>query len=469
MTRRVLVGLLTVVLFVLVVLSVPLGSLFADHERDRLLAFVVADAHEIAGAVDGWMLGVGDVDGTEVVERYEYERDGRVVIVDSSGAAVADSDDGRSVTEDFSNRPEVREALDGDVAQGVRRSETAGGALAFAAVPVSFDGEVIGAVRITYPASRIDERIRAAWWRLVGLGAVVLAAAAVVGWFIARSVTEPVRVLADAAQQIGRGERGVRARVDGGPTEIRELGEAFDDMAAELEATSLAQRAFVADASHQLRTPLTALRLRLDGLVASGADEAEVAAAQAEVSRLSHLADDLLAVARLDAEEPPLEAVNVNDAVAERVDMWSPLAFEHDVDVATALATSSDVAVWCPHDGLAQVLDNLFDNAFDAIGSGGVITVSTEMRGDMVEISVSDDGRGLPPELRDKAFERFWRAPGSAAGGTGLGLAVVMGVARSAGGDARIGPNSPTGVSVTVALPRAGAAGPGSSSAPRRE
>lgn len=452
MTKRVLLGLLAVLLFVLIVLSIPIGVMVGDREREHLLALVVADAQEIAASVDGWLLGVGTVDGTEIVERYEVERDGRVVVVDAEGVAVADSGDGRAGEEDFRNRPEIDEALAGDVSTGIRTSVTAGGDLAFAAVPVLFDGKVIGAVRITYPAATINDRVRDVWLRLGGLGAVVLAAGAVVAWFIARSVTEPVRDLAAAAGRIGAGHTGVRVGTADGPPELRELAASFDDMAAKLDALGERQRSFVADASHQLRTPLTALRLRLDALAEAGCDPDAVQAATAEAARLSDLADALLGVARLDAADPQLRDVPLFAAVSDRVAMWEPLATENGVAFVVDLDIGDDAGVWAPDDGVNQILDNLFSNALDVVDRDGTITVGARRAGDRIELSVADDGPGMPPDQRARAFERFWRAPGAGPGGTGLGLAVVAGIAATSGGRAVIEANEPTGVRVVVSF-----------------
>ena len=230
---------------------------------------------------------------------------GRIVVVDTAGVSVADSDNPNGVPRDFSTRPEIVAALDGQRTSGTRASETLGSSLLYVAVPVASGGSVHGAVRITYPTSAVDARIRSTWLRLGLLSIVVLALVAAVGVMFARGVTRPVRRLERASARLAGGDLAVRVDTNEGPPELRGLAETFNTTAAHLAQLIDSQHRFVADASHQLRTPLTALRLRLETLAPHVAEPArpKLDAAIAETNRLGRLVHSLLVLARSDAAE----------------------------------------------------------------------------------------------------------------------------------------------------------------------
>lgn len=187
-------------------------------------------------------------------------------------------------------------ALGGRRAVGSRSSSTLGSNFLYVAVPIASAGNVYGAVRVTYPTTSVDTRVRRVSWALVGVALVVLTAVALAGYALARSVLRPLRGLGRATAALANGDLDARAPTDAGPPELRRLAAAFNDMAGRLSRLVNAQRSFVADASHQLRTPLTALRLRLENLEpAVSSDAADLHAAVAETGRLARVVDGLLA------------------------------------------------------------------------------------------------------------------------------------------------------------------------------
>ncbi|OWY62605.1 hypothetical protein B7486_57530, partial [cyanobacterium TDX16] len=268
MTRRILLAYLSLTLVVLVVLEVPLGIAYQRDQLDELTSDVERDAVALASFSEDVLEGTDDRDLQQVADGYAQETGGRVVIVDDQGDAIADSDPPGDGPRSFSTRPEIAQALDGEVATGTRRSNTLDAELVYVAVPVASGGEVHGAVRITFPADEVQERILQNWLSLGLIALVTLAAATAVGVLVARWVVRPVHQLEQAATRLGRGDLTVRAPIGGGPPEVQSLALAFNETATRLEDLVTAQEAFVADASHQLRTPLTALQLRLENLAA---------------------------------------------------------------------------------------------------------------------------------------------------------------------------------------------------------
>ena len=452
MTNRLLVGFLAMTALVLAVLEIPLGIAYARNERQDLTLKVERDAVTLASLAEDALQsgGTGNVAPLRrIADEYAADTGGRVVVTGPAGRARVDTsptfDEGR----DFSTRPEFQQALAGEVATGVRYSDTLGTNLLYVAVPVASGGEIHGAVRVTYPTSAVDERVRRYRLVLVAIAAVVMGAAAVVGLAFARWITRPLRDVERVAAAVGRGELDARAPA-AGPPEVRDLAVAFNETAAKLQQLLHAQEAFVADASHQLRTPLTALRLRLENLERDVSPEGQdsLAGATEEVERLARLVEGLLALARSDASEEAPETVDLRHLVDGRAEAWSALAEERGVRLETegdgpALARAAPGR-------LEQVLDNLLSNALEVSPPGGTIRMTTGLRGGRVELHVIDEGPGMADADRARAFDRFWRA--GRGDGSGLGLAIVQRLVQADGGEVELLASSPHGIDATVRL-----------------
>jgi signal transduction histidine kinase len=208
----------------------------------------------------------------------------------------------------------------------------------------------------------------------------------------------------------------------------------------------------MADVSHQLRTPLAALRLRLD-LLAADADEAtaaELAGAQGEIARLSRLVDGLLAVARAESAVTEPVPVAVAEVVRDRVAAWSPVAEEREVSLTASGAAQVRASLGEGH--LEQILDNLIANALDAVPAGGQIRVTAQAGGPGAQVVVADNGPGMSRPQQEAAFRRF---ASNTSGGTGLGLAIVHRLVTANGGSATLSDTTGGGLTVTLGLPAA--------------
>ena len=453
MTRRLILTYLLITAAVLAVLEIPLAVTFKSREESRFLSAVERDARVIATQVEERLEKGTGADPVSVALDYRDTIGGRAVVVDQKGRSVADSDHPEGPPEDFSTREEIAAALDGKVSAGIRRSETLGSRLIYVAVPVASSGQVDGAVRITYPASELDRRVRRNWTNLGLLAGSILIGVAVAGWLLARSVTRPVAQLRAATARLAAGDLDARADSTTGPPEVRGLSSDFDDMAARLGELVGAQRAFVADASHQLRTPLTALRLRLESLdePADDRDRDQLDAAIEETHRLQRLVDALLTLARADTSATPIVTVDAAAVARERCLTWSPLAEERSIDLRYAgSATAPAVAV---EGALEQIVDNLVANALEASPDGTTITVDVGAGPTMVTLTVDDQGPGMTDDQLLRAKDRFWRSPDARPGGTGLGLAIIEQLARQSGGALHLSRNGDGGLRAMITLP----------------
>jgi signal transduction histidine kinase len=463
MIRRLVFTYVTITAFALSMLAIPLGITFANREKDRLLFDIERDADTMSSLVEG-AISAGKAIPSADIMKYAKDNGGHVVVVNARGVALLDTDHPKTPGVNYltSTRPEIRRALAGERVEGTRRSETAGTTLVFAAVPTTDNGRVNGAVRITYPTATLDARVRKVWGRLALLCLGVLIAVALVGFLLARSVTRPVRRLEHATDRFAAGDLDARVEGEVGPHELRRLAGTFNRMAERLAGLIGAQQRFVADASHQLRTPLTALRLRLENLNAhvAEADRPAIEAAALEVARMSRLVEGLLVLARDDSVSGATEPVDVAVIARERADIWHDAASENRI----RLTVDAPAHAWASAVGGAveQLIDNLIDNALNVSPPNTTITVRVDTSAATVAVHVLDEGPGLDAEARTRAFDRFWRAPGSATGGSGLGLAIVRQLAEASNGTARLDARAGGGLDAVVRLR---ATGPGTGGA----
>jgi signal transduction histidine kinase len=452
-TRRLLLGYLTTTLVVLLVLEIPLAVFYKQREIDRLKLGVERDATVLATQYEDLLEAGGPLD-QKSADAYAQRTGVRVVVVDKAGTSVLDTA-GRP-GRDFASRPEFRSALAGIRAEGTRHSDTLHTGLLYVAVPVASGGRVFGAVRLTLDTPEVNAVVHQYWLGLVGVAAVVLVAMAGIGWAIARSMTRPLRDLTGAANRFATGDLTTTEPDPDAPPEIAALGATMNTMAQRLDQLLAEQREFVADASHQLRTPLSALRLRLENLQsdpASPEEAEELGAAIDETNRLAGLVGDLLMFARAE-ESPAPKAVELVQLAGDRVDTWSAIADSADVALDFVSPAGQTLARAVPG-GVEQILDNLIDNAITAAPAQTRVSVTVERGRVEHKLTIADEGPGLSDALKARALERFWRFDRSDPG-SGLGLPIASALAKASGGTLTLEDSSAGGLAVVVTLPAAG-------------
>ena len=460
MRNRLLLSYLTITVVVLVAFGVPLGIAFGNSERRQLQNGLQHDAFAL-GLRTERALGAGTPEAlatlAPLVTAYQADTGGRVVVVDAQGYSVADSDPppGTAATDRrfFADREEFATALAGTDNTGRRYSETLGTELEYVVVPVVSSGKVVGAVRLSYPASFVESRVRRVWLIIAGAALFILILVFFVSLALARSVARPLEELEGTAVRLGDGDLGARAAVPNKPEEIRVLAERFNQTAERLELLVNSQRAFVADASHQLRTPLAAMRLRIENLSYDVGPEAneDVEGALAEVERLARLVDALLALARAEQAESAPESIVLADLLAECVGAWGPLVASKDVRIE--LDVPAELVVAATPGNLDQVFDNLINNALEVAPRESALDIRATREGDAIMVRFGDAGPGMSEEQRARAFDRFWRAPNARrGGGSGLGLAIIRQLVVIDGGDVELGVSPLGGLEVVLRL-----------------
>ncbi len=323
------------------------------------------------------------------------------------------------------------------------------------ASPIVRDGDVVAVVLTDSPTGAMRSRILRGWLVIAGgeLAATALgtlAAIRLTGW-----VLRPVKVLDRAAHDIATGRLASRVAEAGGPPELRRLARSFNEMADNVEEVLEQQRAFVADASHQLRNPLSALLLRIDLLALELPDgSAEMASVRDEGKRLATVLDDLLGLALAEHTLADPELTDVAALAAERVAAWSPAA--HQAGVKLSQEGFTAVTGWADPVALSSALDAVVDNAVKFTPEGGRVTLGVSARGETVTVTVADAGPGLTEEELARVGDRFWRSPRHQnVDGSGLGLSIARVLLTQGGGTISYAPNTPHGLRVTMTVPRA--------------
>jgi len=277
------------------------------------------------------------------------------------------------------------------------------------------------------------------WLEMLLAGAIGAGIALVIARWVARGMTQPLRDMAQAAHQMETGDYTQRVHTDS-VDEVGQLANAFNRMSAELESVEQLRRDLVANVSHELKTPISALRAHLenllDGVERPDPETLQVMLAQSE--RLGRLVDQLLDLSRLESGDVPLEPEPVDLAslvsqVLSEIEVARP---DRHVDLRDRMPADLP-PVLADRERVHQVLFNLLDNAVRFTPSGGRVTVTASRHNGSVDVEVSDTGPGIAPEHLPRLFERFYRVDEARSrddGGTGIGLAIARSVVEAHGG-----------------------------------
>ena len=346
-----------------------------------------------------------------------------------------------------------------------------GGELLCVSIPMSarvlaaFPGTEAAALIVAQPAASLSEVLRELTPRLVFSGLIGIAAALVLGFALSQSVAAPLRNIARAARSVARGNYLQRVPVTG-PREVRDLAANFNRMTEEVQHSQQTLRDFLANISHELKTPLTSIRGFSEALVDGTIDDRAGIERSARIihnqsNRVLRLVEELLDLSRIESGQ----------ALMQQQEILLSELFEHTAEVFALRSEETGVAfhVGSPaaafirgdFDRLEQVLNNLIDNAFRHTPAGGSISLNavTTATGAIHRVTVTDTGSGIPQDDLPHLFERFYRGAGtSSTKGYGLGLAITREIIRAHGGDIWVQSGPEHGTTFTFTLPSAGPA-----------
>lgn len=472
MHRRLLVVLVPLAVLLVAALGVPLSVTVAEREMQEVYVDRLNDIGRFASLAET-ALTTGRTEALDLeLARYHELYDIPVAVIDTSGAVLL----GPAAAYEQVARSEPALPRIVTAALAGARSEPSGewapwhDSALVVAEPVGRDSEVVGAVVTISDLSGTRERILVRWARLAVLGLLPLIALVAVAWPVSAWVLRPVRRLDSATARISRGDLTIRTAASGGPPELRRLAASFNTMMDAVENAARRQRAFVSDASHQLRNPLTSLRLAVESLdphlPRDGGGRQVYAVAVDELKAMQLLLDALQASARMESMRTA-SPVDLDAVLATRRDRWLASTAGETLTVTVP----PGLRLLEPPGGLGGILDELISNALRLSGARTIeVTARIRPGGDRAEIAVRDDGRGLDAAERDRALQRFWRSPRHQnVPGTGLGLAICADLAAAAGGELRLAEGLPRpdgsghGFAAVIELPVVSASDPGTS------
>lgn len=459
MRTRVLTVVLAFAVLAVAGFAVPLLGVTASQRTQQLVAARTADLDRFAGLAQQAAVSGDTAALTAEVTRYTELYGEAVVVVDARRAPVVQTGGMRATD------PAVARLVDAALRN---QRVSPGGTLRpwsradkLLARPVGTGTRVSGAVvlRASVRAAADDIALR---WALVLAGAGLFAGACVV---LARRATHwvvrPLHRLDRAVGALAAGLPAEHARA-GGPPELRQLATGFNSMADAVTTALEQQRRLVADTSHQLRNPLAALRLRIDSLQTRLPASATrtYTGVTAELERMEHLLDDLLALANAEHRAGELSVTDVRGACCDATEvaaaqarLWQPVAEQAGVHLA--FVPGPDVPMACAEGELAQVADILLDNAIKYAGSGARVEARCLTEGADAVFELRDDGPGLTAGELARAGTRFWRSDRHRdVRGSGLGLAIAERLTAGRGGRVEFAANEPHGLRVRVVLPK---------------
>ena len=471
MRTRLLGILLALMACVLVALGLPLAVSEAAAEQQLILVDRIDDTARFAELAQNPIGQAGTATAQEQIrtlqsetQRYYELYNINVGVFALSGRPIT-ADPGRWTNADEGNSAQAfSEALDG------RRSGNPAqawpwqqGRMLVVASPVVWDGDVVAVVVTESPTGAMGSRILHDWLLLAGgeAAAVLVAVAAAVmltGW-----VLRPVQDLDKVAHDIATGRLASRVAPAGGPPELRRLARAFNVMADHVEQVLDQQRAFVADASHQLRNPLAALMLRVEamGMELPEGSEGDMAGVRVEGQRLAKVLDDLLGLAVAEHASDGAVPTDLARLAVVRAESWRPLGHERGVELTCAAPSTPALGLADPV-AFGSALDAVIDNALKFTPRGLRVEVLVTATATAVAVAVTDAGPGLTEEELERIGDRFWRSPlHQNVDGSGLGLSIARTLLSASGGTLDFAPRNPTGpggpggLTVTLTVPSA--------------
>ena len=383
----------------------------------------------------------------------------RVLVTDSAGQVLYDTRETLGAVGKYTFYSEIVQALEG--CDAFSCSYRDGAFRSRAASPVLYQNRIVGSVYAYEYDTEQAELLEGLQSNLLKLSAVIAAAVVLLSFILSRMLTRKISALLTGIRKVREGAYEHRTHIPG-RDEIAQIGEEFNSLTDRLQTTETLRRRFVSDASHELKTPLAAIRLLTDSILQTDNMDMEtvrdfVTDIGSEAERLSRITEDLLRLTRLDSNQvDPPEVVEVAPVLEQVMRMMSLLAQEKGTELTCQ--TGGDCRVLATKGEVHQVIYNLTDNAVKYSGSHGSVRVELRRDGNDVVLTVADNGPGIPEEDLPRVFERFYRvdkARSRAAGGTGLGLSIVQDTVTKRGGTVSAANRPEGGAVFTVRWPAA--------------
>ena len=409
-----------------------------------------------------------------MLEENTAAMDGRVLLIDQDGKVQYDT-----LREMSGSRVQVNEVLQvltgtAEQAYGIQTPGEAGaarlggsdysGQIAYSVHAMDAEDGQVGALLFVSRIQSVVDSVRTVQWQLYSVFALIAVAALVLALVLSQILTKPITNLSRSMRKMGKGDLSVRVP-ERGSGELRELAENYNTMAAQLERLDKTRSQFVSNASHELKTPLTTMKIMLETVMYQPDMPEELRQEfmqdmNHEIDRLTGIVTDLLELTRADGELSGMkhENVDMSELTREVIHMLTPAAEKRGQKLGSSIAPGLEMMG--DRDKLSRILYNLTDNALKYSPDGGRISVTLEEEDDGIAWRVRDNGVGIPAEDQEHIFERFYRvdkARSRETGGTGLGLSIVKQLVTMHGGEITVHSEPNRGSEFRVFFPQGGA------------
>jgi len=451
------------------VLNFFVGLKLRDHFEQKITRELRSNAILVGDILTEDLLRGGTEAIQDKVRALAGKLDLRITVVDEFGLVLGDSEEDPVSMENHADRVEIARALKAGFGQSTHFSDTLGYNMKYVAVHIGDDGETLGVVRFALPLSEVQLQIRVIH-RVVLLGAIVtIIIALTIAYYVSRSITSPIRRMQRAAERIARGDFDSRVEIKS-KDELGQLAKSLNAMAdvlqqqiEDLKKMDIVRTDFVANVSHELKTPLTLIKGYIETLEGRALDDKEksrkfIVIIKENADRLENIINDLLSLSEMELSRDCLNKAQFDlkgliDDIA--------LGFGHSLE-AKGITFNVDVqgedfTIEADSDRIEHVFVNLIDNAIKYTEGGGRIDISIREDAEGATVIVEDNGIGIPPEHIDRVFERFYRvdkARSRQLGGTGLGLGIAKHIVAAHNGKIRIESQPGKGTKLFVTLPR---------------
>lgn len=456
---KLLLTCLTIIILTMAIFSAALEKFLTEYYLKGKEVVLLTNANVVASLGSRY---IQNRDGAVkfVAAEFGSKANARILVLDAAGVILGDSADQVAVVGQKLRRPEVALALNGKSTSSVETIPGTGRVM-YVAVPVIAEKKVIGVVFVSSSLDVIAELLGELKWKLLTLALASVLFGGITSYLIAERIAKRLGEMTAAVRAMAGGFLQQRVPV-AGADELAVLGAAFNQMADRLASIEASRQAFVADASHELKTPLSSLQVIVETLQEGAIDDEDTAREfladmHREIGRLNRIVTDLLLLTRLDAYPYAVEKepTAIGCLLRKAAEILRPLAEQKKITLQVKVIENPLVPVDAAR--MLQVFLNLLDNAVNYVPPGGLVEAVVYAEDKEAVIKVCDNGAGIPEEDFPHIFERFYRvdkARPRLTGGTGLGLAIVKQIVELHGGRVAVASAASLGTEFTVMLPK---------------
>lgn len=436
-----------IVVISLAVIGVSLSLMFNNYLFEQKERELVIKGQDMAQVVKPLLVNKEDPhDFVNMANHLDLHLGTEVWVVDKRGAVIATAAKHEYCEGNSLEASELKEMQAGSISVSKGQSQYFQEPVIRVIIPIIHEDRVIGAIILYSPIHGINKALAGLSQLVLTAGIISLAIAFLIGIILSRRLSRPILTIAEASISIAKGQKQVMVPTNTGIEEINRLGRTFNDMAGKVEANEERMREFVANVSHELRSPLTSIKGFIEALIDNKGKTPEaqkrfLTIINDETDRLSQLVNDLLVLSRSEEEvSSKLEDIELIDFIEDLLINFHTRAEENSINIKV-ISHENSIFLNIDLYSFKQIILNLVDNALKYSPIGGTISIFLKESAEMISISISDSGSGIPESDLPYIWDRFYRvdkARSRETGGTGLGLAIVKQLTEKNGGHVEV-------------------------------